>query len=143
MPVSAMISLQAQSNQNALGICKAPCVNLVYFWHMAYLLAMVQAIAILLMGNFQQQSTSFQSVLIHAMLSQSNVSSRKHGDTWMHIGMHTTTPHMHRLDNMTLRKRLNTHQAAFANKQYKSYCWVGLLSDIIRSLAIQDAQKAL
>jgi len=40
------------------------------------------------------------------------------------------------LDNATSRKGLDMHQATFANKKYKSYRRVGLLSDIIASLFI-------
>src|SRR5260221_14791448 len=100
---------------------------------------MPQDIALLLMGDSQRQNALFQSVLIHVHLSQSVISSRKLGDTWMRIGTHTITPHMHRLDNTTSRKGLNACQAAFANKRYKSHRRVGLPNDIIQSLAIQDA----
>ena len=48
-----------------------------------------------------------------------------------------------RLDKMTSRKRLNMHQAAFANKQYKSHQKVGTPNKIIQSLASQDQKKYL
>jgi hypothetical protein len=76
---------------------------------------------------------------MHAVLSQSAVSSRKYGDIWTHIGMRICAAYAIRLDNATSRKGLNARQAAFANKQYKSHRRVGLPSDIIKSLAIQDA----
>ena len=54
----------------------------------------------------------------------------------MRIGMHTITLHCiayaDHLDNTTSRNGLNAHQAAFANKQYKSYQRVGLPSDITK-----------
>ena len=49
-----------------------------------------------------------------------------------------TITHTHHLDNMTSRKGLDTHQAAFANKQYKSHQRVGLPTNIIEALASQD-----
>jgi hypothetical protein len=42
------------------------------------------------------------------------------------------------LDNATSRKGLDVHQAAYANKKYKSHRKVSLLSDIIASLATED-----
>ena len=99
---------------------------------------------ILLMEVLQWQNSLFQSVLISIPLSLSNVSSRKPGDIWVHIGMHTIMLlHMHHSDNATSRKKLNAYQAAFANKQYKSYQRVGLPNDIIRSLTSKDEQKTL
>jgi hypothetical protein len=58
--------------------------------HASYgtLIFMTQDIAIQLMGGLQQQSTLFRSVLMLVPFSQSAASSRKLGDTWMHIGMH-------------------------------------------------------
>jgi hypothetical protein len=43
-----------------------------------------------------------------------------------------------RLDNTTSRKGLNTHQAAYANKKYKSHRKVGLPNDIKASIAAED-----
>jgi len=62
---------------------------------------------------------------------------------YMDVYRYACTPHTHRLDNMTSRKGLNVHQAAFANKQYKSHWRIGLPSDIIESLATQDEYKTL
>lgn len=44
-------------------------------------------------------------------------------------------------DNTPSRKKLDAHQATFANKQYKSHRRVGLPSDIIESMAAQDKSK--
>jgi len=55
--------------------------------------------------------------------------------------MHTITLHCiayaDHLDNATSRNGLNVHQAAFANKQYKSHWRVGLASDITKPLTAQ------
>lgn len=103
---------------------------------------MAQDIVVQPMGNFQLQDTLFWSVLMHVPFSQSTASSRKLGDTWMHIGMCTITLHMPHLDNKPPRKKLDAHQAAFANKQYKSHQRVGLPGDIFKSLATKGKQKA-
>ncbi len=47
------------------------------------------------------------------------------------------------LDNTISRKGLNAHQAAFANKKYKSHQRVGLPSEIIESLSAKDTIKTL
>jgi hypothetical protein len=43
-----------------------------------------------------------------------------------------------RLDNATFRKGLDTRQAAYANKKYKSHRKVGLPNDIKASIAAED-----
>ena len=68
-------------------------MNTMYFFHFAcsILIFLAQDIKILLMGGLQQQNFLFWSVLICAILSQSDISSRRHGGIWTHTGMLAVT----------------------------------------------------
>jgi len=64
-------------------------------------------------------------------------------DSYRYAHKDRLSTYTNRLDDNPSRKGLNVHQAAFANKQYKSHRRVSLPGDIIKSLAIKDARKTL
>src|SRR6266851_8650182 len=102
-----------------------------------------QDTATLQMGGSSLQKSLSHSVLIHAVPSQFTSSSRKHGDILTLTGMcFTCICICARLDKTITRKGLNTCQAAYANRKYASHRRVGLPSDILASLAIEDTLKS-
>jgi hypothetical protein len=105
--------------------------------HVDRLSFIIQAIGIQLMANLPQQKLLSHSVYMIALSLQSTASSKKHGDTSTRTGMCDNRVCVCLgLDNAPSRKGLDTQQAAFANKKYKSHRRVGLPSDIIASMAL-------
>jgi len=95
------------------------------------------------MGGSSLQKSLSHSVLIHAVPSQFASSSRKCGDILMLTGICFTRICVCAwLDKTITRKGLNTCQAAYANRKYASHRRVGLPSDILASLAIEDTLKS-
>ena len=102
-----------------------------------------QDTVILQMGNSTLQRLLSHSVWICAMLLQFASSSGKRGDILMR--MSKCYAHMcvcAWLDKTIARKGLNTCQAAYTNQTYKSHRRVGLPSNIIASLAMEDTLKS-
>jgi len=95
------------------------------------------------MGGSSLQKSLSHSVLIHAVLSQFASSSGKRGDILTLTGMcFTRVCVCAQLDKTITRKGLNAHQAAYANRKYTSHRRVGLPSNILASLAIEDTLKS-
>ena len=102
-----------------------------------------QDTATLRMGGSSLQRPLSHSVLIHAVPSQFAGFSGKRGDILTLTGMcFTRVCVCARLDKTITRKGLNARQAAYANRKYASHRRVGLPTDILASLAIEDTLKS-
>ena len=144
MYVLAQISLWAQCNWDAMGVCKISQVfPLVLKFHSNLLT--YQVIGLHLTANFRQQNVSYHNVSICVTSPRYNNSFEKPGSILMHTheSFRFPSPSLPVLiatdiDAFVNSKGLDARQTAFAIKKYKSHHRVGLTSEIVALMQASD-----